>query len=614
MASGPLDQLRVLLDHLDGEERSHQLAFFQGILEAGPEAIAELDARLPGSRAPSALRRLAMEASFYYPWPGWVEILQRLLRYEPDHGIFVTGVRALGRIGTGAALEALRELNGMRQGEPFNQTLAEVLSETDPEEAFHHYFSRLLQGSANAGVANEAAQRLMGLVDGASLEALMTLIQHPDLLVYRHALNLMVRVRTPEAAQALKALFLESHLELLGDRRLKEAMAEFRTLPQAAAFDAAGAALAALEAGPEDPVRGFYREVLAATQEGRSSQLGSLLQQGSEAMHLRARRLGFAVDAAAEGLAEMAARGQAEAREVLDLLLQAYRGQTGREGLSRAIARLAPAGDMEVLTLILGGPDAAQRAAALEVLGLRSDPALEPALLLACRDPLADIADRARHFVGRLPDAEDLASDLLHSGDAAEFQLGLSLVAENRFRNLVPDLLALLKEASREDLVVQLVEALGAVGAEMAVEPLLEMLHSGQSSRLQCAIASALRDMGSARAARALCAKADELKAAVLHAIAVEALASAPGALGPDAGPMLLDQVRQAWNGRNPWALRHRLVVALEAVELDAREAWQAISAMLAEALQEKRPPSAWSSDDLHQVQAAARVFAKRAL
>ena len=517
-------------------------------------------------------------------------IHQRLLRYEPDHGIFVTGVRALGRIGTGAALEALRELNGMRQGEPFNQTLAEVLSETDPEEAFHHYFSRLLQGSANAGVANEAAQRLMGLVDGASLEALMTLTQHPDLLVYRHALNLMVRVRTPEAAQALKALFLESHLELLGDRRLKEAMAEFRTLPQAAAFDAAGAALAALEAGPEDPVRGFYREVLAATQEGRSSQLGSLLQQGSEAMHLRARRLGFAVDAAAEGLAEMAARGQAEAREVLDLLLQAYRGQTGREGLSRAIARLAPAGDMEVLTLILGGPDAAQRAAALEVLGLRSDPALEPALLLACRDPLADIADRARHFVGRLPDAEDLASDLLHSGDAAEFQLGLSLVAENRFRNLVPDLLALLKEASREDLVVRAGRGAGRGGrgdggrAAAGDAPFGPELPPPVRHRLGAARhglgaggPGPVRQGGRAQGRRAPRDRRGGPGVGPRRARA-RRRADAPGP-----GPPGLERPQ-------PLGPEARLVVALEAVELDAREAWQAISAMLAEALAGKAP------------------------
>ena len=619
MASSSIDHLRALLDHLDGDQRSQQLAFFLGVLEAGPAAIDELDVRLPGSRAPRALRRLAMEASFYFPWPGWVRIHQRILRYESDHEIFVTGVRALGRLGTEAALEALRELNAMRQGEAFTETLAEVLSSTDPHEAFNHYFGRLLQGSANAAVANEAAQRLMQLVDGSSIEPLKTLAQHPDLLVFRHALVLLSHIFTPEAAAALQAIFLESHREVLADRRLKEAMGAFRTLPQAAAFEAAGAALEALDA-PEDLeglLGDFYQEVLAATQEGRPSQLGSLLTQTADAMHLRSRRLGFAVDAAAEGLVAMVGRGQIGRPPVLELLVQAYREQTGREGAARAIARLAPAEALEIHQLILAGPDGAQRAAAVEVLGARGEAALQPVLLQACRDPLSDIADRARFFIGQLPDAEDLAGDLLNASAPADFQLGLRLVAEHRFRGLVPDLLALLKNATREDLVLQLVETLGAVAEPQAVEPLLEMLHSGQSPRLQTAIAQSLRSMALPGAAMGLCAKADEIKTAALHVLAVEALAAAHGETGvplpPAAGPVLLGQVRLGWNDRNPWPLRLRLVLALQAIRLDAADAWLDLAALVNETLTEKRSPSAWSSDELHQVQSAAREFARRA-
>jgi HEAT repeat protein len=623
MASSSLDHLRTFLDHLDGDDRSHQLAFFQGILEAGPDAIAELDGRLPGSRAPRALRRLTMEASFYFPWPGWVRIHQRVLRYEADHEIFVTGVRALGRIGTEPALEALRELNAMRQGEAFTETLAEVLSQTDPREAFNHYFSRLLQGSANAGVANEAAQRLLQLVDGGSIEALRTLAQHPDLLVFRHAIVLLAHVFTKEAAEALRAVFLESHLEVLGDRGLKEAMAAFRTLPPAAAAEAAGAALDALDSAPRkggDPgglLSGFYLEVLGATQEGKASQLGSLLAQAAEAMHLRSRRLGFAVDAAAEGLVEMVAKGQIAGPAVLDLLVESYREQTGREGVARAIARLVPAQAQEIHRLILDGPDGAQRAAAVEILGARAEAALQPVLLQACRDPLADIADRARFFLGRLPDAEDIASGLLRAQAPADFQLGLQLVSEHRFRGLVPDLLVLLKAATREDLVLQLVEALGAVASDQAIEPLLEMLHSGQSPRLQTAIAQALRAMGSLKAARTLCAKADEIKLCALHVIAVEALAAAHrGTGGPlplDAGPLLRDQARAGWNDRNPWPSRLRLVLALQSIGLEAPEVWRDLAGLVEEALAEKRSPTAWSTEELHAVQAAAREFARRA-
>jgi len=617
MAFRSIDQLRALLDHLEGEERSQQLAFFQGILETGPAAVAELDGRLPGSRAPRALRRLAMEASFYFPWPGWVPINQRLLRYETDHGIFLTGVRALGRMGTPEALEALRDLNAVRQGEAFTETLAEVLSQTDPGEAFNHYFGRLMQGSANAGVANEAAQRLMQLVDAGSLGALQALARHPDLLVFRHALQLLAHVFTGEAAKVLQTIFLESHRETLADRRLKSALGDLRTLPQAAAWEAGTAALAALEAEdePDGQLCGFYREVLAATQEGRPSQLGSLLFQTAEAMHVRGRRLGFAVDAAAEGLAEMAARGLIPAQAVLDLLVPACREQTGREGLARALARLVPPQALELHRLILDWPDGALRAAAVEVLGARGEPGLQPVLLQACRDPLTDIADRARSFIGRMPDAEDLAAGLLRSAQPADFQLGLRLVSEQRFRGLVPELLDLLQGATREELVLQLLEALGAVGAEQALEPLLGMLHSGQSPRMQSAIAQALRAMASPAAAMALCAKADEIKAPAIHVIAVEALAAAHAGvpLAPEAGPVLAGQVRRAWNDRNPWPARLRLVQALQAITLDLPGAWLDFSGLVSEALAEKRPPSAWSSDELHQVQAAGREFTRRA-
>jgi hypothetical protein len=313
----------------------------------------------------------------------------------------------------------------------------------------------------------------------------------------------------------------------------------------------------------------------------------------------------------------MVVRGLADRSAVLDLLVLAYRDQTGREGVARAMARLVPAEAREVQQLILDGPDGAQRAAAVEILGARAEAGLQPCLLQACRDPLTDIADRARFFVGRLPDAEDLANDLLHAPAPADFRLGLQLVSEQRFQGLVPDLLVLLKAAPREEHILQLVDALGAVGSPLAIEPLAEMLHSGQSPRLQTAIAVALRNMALPQAASALCAKAEELKAAVLNVLAVEALAAAHGGargpLPPDAGPLLLGQVRRAWNDRNPWALRLRLVLALQTLALDAPDAWLELATLVNDALQEKRSPTAWSSEELHQVQAAAREFARRA-
>ena len=621
MASSSIDHLRALLDHLDGTKRSHQLEFFRAILAGGQDCIPELDVRLPGSRAPRALRQLAMEASFYFPWPQWVPILARLLRYEADFAIFETGTRALGRVGGHEALEALRELLAMRQGTEFKEVISGVLSETDPAEAFNHYLSRLLEGSANPTVANEAAQRLTQVVDGDALPQLKAVAQHPDLLVFRHALVLIAHIHTREAADTLVDLLRENHGEVLADRALKEALATLRALPFPAAKEAALAALAANREKPGAPavLQSFHSQVAMLPDEGKPALLQAIYTQVAEAMHLRSRRLGFAVDATAEGLAGMVPRGLVAAGRVLDLLVPAYREQTGREGLARALARLMPAGDLQLQNLLLSGPDGAQRAAAVEILGERKEEALQGALLQACKDPLTDIADRALFHVGHLANAEELARGLLHAAGPEDVRLGLRLMAEHRYLALVPDLLELMRTANREELVLQTIETLGAVGAagaSQAAEPLLLMLHSGQSPRLQVALAEALRDLQRPEVAMALCGKADELRQPSLHVVAVEALAQAHGPehepLAADQGPLLMHHVMGAWNTRNPWALRLRLVLALQQLNLDSPESWRTFSNLVLETVAEKRPMGVWTTAELHQVQACARDFARR--
>jgi len=621
MVSKALDHFRTMLDHLDGEDRSHQLEFFHGILTAGPDAVAELDCRLPGSRAPKPLRRLSMEACFYFPWPEWVGILSRILRYEADLAIFETGARALGRIGTTEALDALRELNMMRQGSEFKELVAGVLTQTDPNEAFDHYLSRLLEGSGNPSVANEAAQRLAPLVNGNHLEALRTVAMHPDLLVFRHALTLVANIHTNEAAEVLADFFEDSHHEVLADRQLRELLNQMRSLQSAGAREKALEALRSANAGEglglPTVVKEFYREVLVATEEGKQSQLPAALTQAAEGMHQRARRLGFAVDATAEGLVAQVLKGHIDLARVQGLLVEGYRDQTGREGLARALAKLVPADAAEIHQLILAGPDGAQRAAAVEVLGQRQEEALQPVLLQACRDPLSDIADRAMLYLGRLPGAQDLARELVRSARPEDLPLGLRLTAQGRFHALVPDLLELVKTCTREETTLKLIETLGTVGGPQAAAPLLDMLHSGQSLRIQTIIAEALQNLGDPEVALALCGKADLIKVPSLHAIAVEALAKAFGSpeqpLPGENGYLLLHQVRKAWMERNPWAIRLRVVTALQGLQMAHPETWSALADLVRDTLPEKRPAGAWSPDALHLVQAAAKEFSRRA-
>ena len=252
----------------------------------------------------------------------------------------------------------------------------------------------------------------------------------------------------------------------------------------------------------------------------------------------------------------------------------------------------------------------------MEILGERQEEALLAALLEACRDPITDIAERALYHLGRLKGAEELAHTLMHATAPEDLRLGLALVAGHRYKGLVPDLLEMMKSASREDLVLQAIETLGAVGAAQSAQPLLDMLHSGQSPRLQLTLAQALRGLKQPEVALALCAKADELRQASLHVIAVEALAEAHAtveqALPAEHGPLLLTQVKLAWNDRNPWALRLRLVLALQDLQLASGDTWRVLADLLNEALAEKRPQGIWNPKELHSVQAAARDFGRR--
>ena len=150
----------MFLDRLDPSQRQDQLAFFRVLAATGPEGLSEVGSRIQRVSCPLALRQLALEFSYYYPWPEWVPLVDRLLKHEKELALFETGVRALGRMRAPESLEALRSLSLSRATPGFREILAQVLQETDPAEAFEHHFSRLLKGSAQPEEANEGAHQL----------------------------------------------------------------------------------------------------------------------------------------------------------------------------------------------------------------------------------------------------------------------------------------------------------------------------------------------------------------------------------------------------------------------------------------------------------------------
>jgi len=302
---------------------------------------------------------------------------------------------------------------------------------------------------------------------------------------------------------------------------------------------------------------------------------------------------------------------------VLTPLAEPLRQGTGNAGVASALASVVPAGNQELLDLLLGQAEGALRSAALEALGGRKDPALRPALLRLRRDAIADIADRSLWHLGQLPDPEGTARTLLGSPDPEEVLVGLRFIAMHRLAVLVPDLLERAATETRSPQLLAIFAALGQTGSPQAAEPLLGCLETAQEPQLQLAIAEAMRDLGDGPGAWALGRKAAELKHPELCTVALEALARAHST--PDQplpaveAANLVTLTQAAWSARNPWPLRPRIVDALVAVQVPGRSFWSELSDLVQSTLAEKRATGVVSTEDVARMQAGARLLVQKA-
>jgi hypothetical protein len=634
----------IFLDRLDPDDRGNQLVFFRILAASDAEVVRGLEGRVQKVSCPFGLKQLTVEAAYYFPWPEWAPVIERLLRHEKSLDLFETGVRALGRIRSPQALACLKVLSFSRVAPGFREIVNEVLLETDPAGAFQHHFARLLQGSTQAAEANEGAHQLARLLSPESLGPLQEAVRHPDPLIFRHALHLVGQIPTPEAASFLLGFLQDCHRDSLEDREARADLATFRALPRpevqaralqdlatryqerdpgAAAELVSGEAARILgavatlrEAGP-GLLDAFLLDTLLAAMDDKPAVLGKVLGQAGEGTQQRTRRIDFAVDSSAQSLAAMALAGYLEPGELLPVLAESLRRGTGSTGVAGALAQLVPAERQDLLDLLLNQPEGALRLAALEILGGRRDEAFRSSLLKLRRDPITDIADRSLWHLGQLADPEGLARTLLAHSDPEEVLVALRYITLHRLAGLIPELVALAGGEARESILIAALETLGGTGSTLAVEPLLALLHSGQGPRIQVAVAEALRDLGVGAGALELCARAKALNAPILHVLAVEALArayeSAEQPLPSWESDTLVQAVRGGWHERNPWPLRRRIGDALVAIHVQEPGVLGELSSLIQATLAEKRQPGSVAPEDLAHLQACARTLAQKA-
>ena len=641
MKQTPFD---MFLDRLDPTWREHQLGFFRIVAAAGPDAVEGLAERALRVACPAGLKQLVLEFSYYFPWPEWTPVIDGLLRHETNLEFFETGVRALGRTRTTEALDVLRALSLSRAAPAFRDLVDQALRESDPAEAFHHHFSRLLQGSAHPGEANEGAHQLTRLLSPESLEPLKVGVSHPDPLVFRHALRLICLIPTQEAADFLLDYLKDIQQDAMEGREARVILTTFRTLPRPEVQEKAYQTLSARWEGREpeavkDLASGQAERVQAAATalrrlgsaiidtllldtmlaalDEKPAQLAKFLTQAGEAAQQRIRRLDFAMNTAALGLADLAGKGLIKAELALPALAEPLQKGTGNAGVAGALALLVPAGAQDLLDLLLGQAEGNLRSAALESLGGRQEPTLRPALLRLRRDAISDIAERSLWFLGQLPDPEGTARTLVEHPDAADVLVGLRFISMHKLEALVPDLLLLAAKESREETLLALYQTIGQVGSHQAVEPLLAAMKTTMAPLIQVAIAKALRDLRNAEGALALCARAEEQKSPELSTIAVEALSwahhSADQPLPTTESALLVAMVRAGWSARNPWAFRLRIAAALTTLHAPSRSLWMELSNLVQTTLSEKRPPTALSSEEAAQLQASAKALTHKA-
>jgi len=554
--SAEMKELVALLDAFDEEDGADSRLYQELLGRILVEALPELSDRLVRPSTSRGLRRLILASPGHFPHPDWTPILQRALMHETDEVLFEEGCRALVQMGGVAGTDALRQISKQRQEPSLQATVARKLAFLEPRQPFSYHFRDLLVGSQNPRISQQAALHLAATARPGHLQELQSACDHPDNMASLLALQVVSAIRSPQAGHFLSQRFQEACEVLLLDNQLRGFQEQIRRAPAQGVKTVVlellrscpGAAphaalLAGIEAALEDPAAEALGQVqrLRAAIQGtretrlvdcladlaleRSVRLANLMPEPPEELRQRTQRLQAHLDACAEGLTLFARRGVLTKEEVLPLFRKAYEGGAGGDGFGRSFAQLLDAEDRAEMELILQASSHRWREDGIKVLGERKLPELLPFLLKAMADPIVDNAQLAIQYFGLLPGAFETALELFQSGKADQMERALAIFSLNGMVQAGPILVSYLEQGEREDLLIGVVQCLGAIKYQPALAALSGLLRFGQSPRLTRALAEGLIALESLEAARTLLHKAVELRNPDVQLLAVAGIA-----------------------------------------------------------------------------------------
>ncbi len=556
----PLEELRGCLGgHLESDSTT-QVRVQQLLGQVRQPALPELGERLIRASSTPGMKRFILGLTTKFDWPEWSPWILRALLHETDLGVFDDGCAALGRLELRSAREALENLAAHRT-DPDRQLILRRELNLPDGQTFTFCLGRLLEGADNPRLAHQGARGLAALARPEDAPALYEAMQGADPLAYRLLLRALADLPGEGSGPVLLTLFQDTFRDLGDQEALEPLASRLQTSPRGSTRAELGRAIAehmgaahpdpvqalskALAAGevgnpgpPLETLRGvaqgacerFLVEATAVHLEGKVARFSAMVAEAQESASQASALLGTRLDLLCECLVRQTLEGSLTAAQVVPLVQAAFYAHTGSEGLDQAFCRLVPAADTPALEGILSLRDPQRRMACLDALGAREDDALGPIFLRAMQDSIVEVGHCAMHHFSRLPSGFPTVMGMFESGQPEKLRLAFRIFTENATQAAAEPLMGYLRGDVRDDLLLEAVQALGAIRHPAAAPVLLDLLHDGKPARLQEALVEALAALATPEAALGLLAKSANLKLPQVLIVALDgALAAFPG-------------------------------------------------------------------------------------
>lgn len=645
--STPLDELRAWLGNHGEADPSAQSRLNLLLQHLRQMALPDLGGRLVKPSSTGSQKRFILGLTQKFDWPEWVPWLQQILQHEQELGVFDEGCAALGRLEVRSALEALQKLAAQRTDPDHQLILRRELTAFEAQQPITFYLGRILEGEGNPRLAHQGAR---GLVAGAlprDLPVLLAGMDGADPLSLRLLLRVIAELPDEAAGAALLDFFRET-LHTLEDLECLAGLAhrlqtggrasartdlaaalstrmEATSAPATAALEKALAAgelgnplphLEQLHADASGPYERFLTEALTVLVEGKVARFSAMLSEAQDMVNKQKVNLGGALDQVCACLLRRVHLGLLTKGLVLPALQEAFARYPESGGLDHAFCNLVPVGSEEGLDQVLRVTDPKRRIACLDTLGAREEDALVAFFMRAMQDPIIEVGHRAMHHFGKLPSAFQSVMELFRSGQPDQVRTALRIFTENATKAAAEPLMDFLKTDVRDDLLLEGVQALGAIQHPGAAPVLLDLLHDGKPARLQEALVEALAQLATTEASLGLLAKSAHLKLPQVLIVALEGgLAAFPSfecPLPPEALPALEQLITRCCDEREGEGKRLPAILATQHLYCFDKDLYARLKDAFSDFLFDLRTKGDWDREANDRIAAVVKELGRR--